>query len=96
MQVAASNPTYIVAEEIPEEAKQAAISVFQKEVADKPKDMQAKILEGKLLNYFREQVLLDQAFIKDDSKTVRDLLNEATQKFGERVEVSRFTRLSNR
>jgi elongation factor Ts len=40
--------------------------------------------------------LLEQSFIKDESKTVRDLLNEATQKFGERVEVSNFTRLSAR
>lgn len=94
MQVAATNPAYTTADEIPEEAKQAAISVFQKEVTDKPKDMQAKILEGKLSNYFRDQVLLDQPFIKDESKTVRDLLNEATQKFGERVLVSRFARLS--
>lgn len=96
MQVAATNPSYTMADEIPETAKQAAISVFQKEVADKPKDMQATILEGKLGSYFRDQVLLDQHFIKDESKTVRDLLNEATQKFGERVEISRFARLSVR
>ena len=40
--------------------------------------------------------LLEQPFIKDESKTVRNLLNEATQKFGERIEVSRFMRLSVR
>ena len=96
MQVAATNPAYVTADEIPAEAKQTAIAVFQKEVADKPADMQAKILEGKLSSYFRDQVLLDQSFIKDESKTVRDLLNEATQKFGERVLVSRFARLSAR
>ena len=96
MQVAATNPSYTTADEIPQEAKQTATAVFQGEIADKPKDMQAKILEGKLANYFRDQVLLEQPFIKDESKTVRDLLNEATQKFGERVEVSRFVRLSAR
>ncbi len=96
MQVAATNPTYIVPDEIAQEAKEAAISVFEKEVADKPGDMQAKIMEGKLASYFRDQVLLEQPFIKDESKTVRNLLNEATQKFGERVEVSRFARLSTR
>ncbi|MBI5405953.1 elongation factor Ts [Candidatus Kaiserbacteria bacterium] len=94
MQVAATAPAYTTADEIPEDAKQAAISVFEKEVADKPKDIREKILDGKLASYFRDQVLLDQPFIKDESKTVRDLLNEATQKFGERVEVSGFTRLS--
>ena len=96
MQVAATNPTYIVPDEIAQEAKEAAISVFEKEVADKPEDMQAKIMEGKLASYFRDQVLLEQPFIKDESKTIRNLLNEATQKFGERVEVSRFARLSTR
>lgn len=96
MQVAATNPAYATAEEIPPEAKQSASAVFQKEVADKPADMQAKILEGKLASYFRDQVLLDQFFIKDESKTVRDLLNEAAQKFGERVEVTRFVRFSAR
>lgn len=96
MQVAATSPVYTSADEIPEEAKQTATDVFLKEVADKPKEMQAKILEGKLSSYFRDQVLLEQPFIKDEGKTVRDLLNEATQKFGERVEVTRFIRISAR
>ena len=96
MHVAATNPSFTTSDEIPEEAKRAATAVFEKEVADKPVEMQAKILEGKLASYFRDQVFLEQSFIKDESKTIRDLLNEATQKFGERVEVSRFTRLSSR
>ncbi|MFA5998259.1 MAG: elongation factor Ts [Candidatus Paceibacterota bacterium] len=96
MQVAATNPAYTASSEISEDAKQAATAVFLKEVADKPKEMQAKILEGKLASYFRDQVLLEQLFIKDENKTVRNLLDEATQKFGERVEISRFTRLSVR
>lgn len=96
MQVAATAPAYTSAEEIVPEAKQAAIAVFEKDVADKPEAMREKILEGKLASYFRDQVLLDQSFIKDETKTVRDLLNEATQKFGERVEITRFTRLSAR
>jgi elongation factor Ts len=96
MQIAATNPAYISAEEIPEDTKKAATAVFEKEVAGKPAEMKAKILEGKLASYFRDQVLLEQPFIKDEAKTVRDLLNEATQKFGERTEISKFTRLSSR
>lgn len=96
MQVAATDPAYATIEEISPEAKATATAVFEKEVADKPSEMQAKILEGKLSSYFRDQVLTEQPFIKDESKTVRDLLNEATQKFGERVLVSRFARLSAR
>lgn len=96
MQVAATSPSYTSMDEISAEAKEAALAVFQKEVADKPKEMQEKILDGKISSYFRDQVLLEQPFIKDEAKSVRDLLNEATQKFGERVEVSRFARLSTR
>src|SRR3989344_5665261 len=96
MQVTATNPMYTVMLEISEESKQAAVAVFQKEVEGKPKEMQAKILEGKLASHFRDHVLLEQPFIKDENKTVQNLLNEATQKFGERVEVSRFMRISMR
>lgn len=96
MQVAATNPIYKSQEDIPEDAKSAATAVFEKEVEGKPEDMKQKILEGKLSAYFRDQVLLDQPYIKDESKSVRDLLNEATQKFGERVVLSSFSRLSLR
>lgn len=96
MQVAATAPVYTEMSEVPEEAKAAATEVFLKEVADKPAEMQEKILEGKMNSYFRDQVLLEQAFIKDESKTIQQLLNEATQKFGERVEITRFARISTR
>lgn len=96
MQVAATDPKYTTTEEISEEARTAAVAVFEKEVEGKPEDMKAKIMEGKLSSYFSDQVLLEQSFIKDESKKVKDLLNEATQKFGERVEVSRMVRMSAR
>ncbi len=96
MQVAATNPKYATVESIAPEAKQAAIAVFEKEVEGKPENMKEKILEGKLASYFKDQVLLEQSFIKDESKTIQDLLNEAVQKFGERVEITSFARLSTR
>ena len=96
MQVAATDPLYVTMDEVPEEAKQAALAVFEAEVAGKPEEMRAKILDGKLTSYFRDQVLLLQPFIKDEGETIQDLLNKATQKFGERVELSRFARVSVR
>lgn len=96
MQVAATGPTYVAMEDIPADAKEAAQAVFEKEVTDKPVEMREKILVGKMNSYFADQVLLEQQFIKDDKKTVRDLLNEATQKFGERVLVTQLARLSAR
>jgi len=96
MQVAATNPEYLIDADIPEEKKAAALEVFQKEVEGKPEEMKAKILEGKLSSYFSTSVLMNQPSIKDESKTVRDMLAEATQKFGERVEISKFARFSAR
>lgn len=96
MQVTATDPLYTTTDEIPSDKRAAAIAVFEKEIAGKPKDMQEKILEGKLASYFRDQVLLEQPSIKDESKSIRELLHEATQKFGERVEINKFVRLSSR
>lgn len=96
MQVAATNPTYLSDADISEEARTAALAVFTAEVADKPADMQEKILAGKMQSYFRDMVLMEQLFIKDESKTIRELISEASQKFGERVEISKFARFSAR
>jgi elongation factor Ts len=96
MHIAATNPKYATDAEIPEDAKTAAMAVFAKEVEGKPEEMKEKILAGKLASYFQDQVLYDQPYIKDESKTIKDLVTEASQKFGERVEVSRFARFSAR
>lgn len=96
MQVAATNPTYARVEDVPAETREKAREVFMKEVEGKPEEMKEKILEGKLASYFQDQVLMEQAYIKDETKKVRDLISEATQKFGERIEVSRFARFSAR
>ncbi len=96
MQVAATSPKYRTNADVPEEARMAAISVFAKEVESKPAEMREKIVEGKLASYFSDQVLLDQVYIKDETKKVSDLLNEAAQKFGERVELTQFARYSAR
>lgn len=94
MQVAAQNPKYISRDDVDETAMSAAKEVFQKEVADKPDEMREKILEGKLSAYFKEQVLLEQPFIKDGEKTIADLVHAAVQKFGENVAVAHIARLS--
>ncbi len=96
MQVAATNPTYRSIEEVSEEARNTARTVFEKEIVDKPENMRKKILAGKMKSYFKDKTLLDQSYIKDESKTVRALIEEATQKFGERIEISEFIRFSAR
>ena len=97
MQVAATNPTFASMDEIPKETKDAALSVFENEIKPgTPAEMREKILAGKTASYFSDQVLLDQPFIKDESKKISDLLNEATQKFGEKVVITQFARFSAR
>ncbi|HEV7121666.1 MAG TPA: elongation factor Ts [Candidatus Paceibacterota bacterium] len=96
MQVAATDPKYLSESDIAPEAQEAAKAVFVEEVKDKPAEMQEKILQGKMDSYFQDQVLMNQPYIKDDSKKVKDLISEASQKFGERVEITKFARFSAR
>ncbi|MEK7163375.1 MAG: elongation factor Ts [Patescibacteria group bacterium] len=92
MHIAASKPEFIKKEDITEKDKSVAASVFEKEVEGKPADMKAKILAGKLAAYFSERVLMDQSFIKNPEIAVNTLINDAIQKFGEKIEIARFTR----
>jgi elongation factor Ts len=96
MQVAATNPAYLRDTDIDDRAREAAMAVFKEEVKDKPAEMQEKILDGKMQSYFKDQVLMNQPFIKDDSKTIQQLVDEVSQKFSERVEVTKFVRFSAR
>jgi elongation factor Ts len=96
MQVAANDPKYLSLLDVAPEAMEAAKAVFTPELAGKPEEMKEKIMDGKIKSHFQDQVLLDQPFIKDDSKTVRDLISEGVQKFGERIEVTKFVRFSAR
>lgn len=81
MHATAMRPTYLSESDIPDTDKDNAKAVLVKEVeeqsAGKPEDMKAKILEGKMNAYFKEQILLNQAFIKDPSKTIAQLLKDA-------------------
>jgi elongation factor Ts len=92
MHITASNPKFLRKEDITEEARNLAKEVFMKEVEGKPKEMQDKILEGKLATYFGEMVLLNQPFIKNPDLTIESLVQAAVQKFGEKIEISRFER----
>jgi len=94
MQVSATNPNYISREEVPAEVIKKAEEVFSAEVKDKPAEMQTKILEGKISSYFKEQILLEQPFIKNPDITIGDMIKDAIQKFGENVSVVKMSRLS--
>lgn len=92
MHVTASNPKFLKKEDIDENARAVAREVFMKEVEGKPKEMQEKILEGKLSTYFGEMVLMNQPFIKNPDMTIEALIAGAVQKFGEKIDIARFVR----
>lgn len=94
MHVAATDPKYISRDEVDDAALEAAKAVFKEEVADKPAEMQEKILEGKLASYFKDQILLEQDFIKNPEQTIGDLVSGAVQKFGENTTIAKISRLS--
>ncbi len=92
MHIAAMNPTFGSMEEVPEEDQKEVRQELEKEFSDKPESVKEKAVDGKIRSYFSERVLMEQPYIKDGEKTVKNLIEEAVQKFGERVEVTRFTR----
>ena len=91
LQVAAMKPKYVSKESIPSEKLDEMKDIFTKEaVAEgKPENIAEKIVEGKLNKYLEENCLLNQKWFKDESKTIQNLLDEATSKLGEPLEVKR-------
>lgn len=94
MHVAAANPLYVTRDQVPAADLARTREVLSKEVVGKPVDMQEKILGGKLDSYFKEQVLMEQAYIKDPERTVSDVINDAILKFGEKIVVGEIRRIT--
>ena len=87
------NPKYIRREDMPAELLDAKLAELTAEVANKPEDMRLKIVEGKLSKWAGENdVLMDQKFFKDDTKTVRQAIQEVNARTGENISVGRFAR----
>lgn len=94
LQIAAMNPLYIKPEDIPEEFLSGERKIYEEQLAGagKPQKIVREVLEGKLKKYKDEISLLSQPWIKDESKTVQDLINESVAKIGENIVVKRFVR----
>ncbi|HEW91504.1 MAG TPA: translation elongation factor Ts [Thermotogaceae bacterium] len=95
MQVAAMAPRYVAIEDVPEEVIEKEKEIYREQLKDskKPENVIEKIIEGKLKKFFEEVCLLEQNYIMDDSKKVKDVITEAIAKIGENIRVSRFVRL---
>ncbi len=96
MQVAAANPSYVAREHVPAAVIEKEREIYREQMADqkKPPQVLDKIIEGKVEKFYAEQCLLDQPFIRDATGKLRikDMVDQATAKMGERVVVKRFAR----
>jgi len=94
MHATATNPDFITREQVRDEDVAKAKQLFEEEAADKPADKRDTIVKGKLDAYLRERVLLEQPYVKEPSLSIKDLIERAIQKFGERIELSECVRFS--
>jgi len=94
MHIAAMRPAVVREDQIDEEtlAKEREFAEKQARDEGKPDHIIEKIVEGKIKAFYKEKVLLNQPFIKDDKRTIADLINEFQRTSGEKIEVSRFAR----
>ncbi len=96
LQIAATNPLYLRPEDIATEIVEKEIEIYKEQMAgdNKPEEIKTKIIQGKLAKYYEEVCLLKQKFIKDDSLTMEDLLNQQIGKIGENIQIRRFCRFA--
>jgi elongation factor Ts len=94
MHIAMANPQYVSKDEVPEELvnHEIAIEKDKAKAEGKPEAVVNKIVEGRIAKFYEGICLLEQAFIRDDSKKIRDIINETIALLGENIVVGRFTR----
>src|SRR5438093_6011805 len=87
-------PRWLSRDDVPTDTLEHERSIFEAQAREsgKPDDVIPRIVEGKLEAFLKDHVLLDQAFVKDETRTIQDLLDEVGAKTGEKVAVRRFTR----
>lgn len=93
MHIAAMNPQALKPEELDQAAVDRERAVFMEQVQDKPENIRENIVEGKLNKYYSEVCLLKQAFIKDDKKSIEQVVTDAIATIGENIQLTRFHRL---
>lgn len=94
LHICSANPRWVRREEVPAEAIAAEKEIYVKQAAEtgKPQNICEKIAEGKLNKWFAEVCLLEQPFIRDQDKTIQQLVAELSGKCGEKIDIRRFVR----
>ena len=96
MQIAAANPRYVQREDVGEEELERERSIYRQQAAElnKPAAVLDKIVDGKLERFYEDACLMEQAFVKEPTRRVKDLIQDAVARLGENVRVRRFVRYS--
>ncbi len=96
MQIAATNPIAIIREDIPESIvnREKDIYTEQAKATGKPDNVVEKIVDGKLNKYFQENCLVEQVYIKDSDKKIKDLVTETIATLGENITLNRYSRFA--
>lgn len=96
MQIAAANPVCVSPEELPADVLEKEKEIFRQQALDegKAENFVDKIVEGRVKKYYKEACLLEQPYIKDDKKTVQDLITEQIGVLGENIQVGRIVRMT--
>ncbi len=95
MQIAATSPLCVSPDQVPADLLAKEREIFKNQAMEegKPEAIAEKIVEGRLKKYYAEVCLLEQPFIKEDKKTIKDLLNELISVLGENMQIGRFDRM---
>lgn len=94
MQIAAANPKYVTEAEVPTEELENEKEILKAQAINegKPAAVVEKMVEGRVKKYYKDVCLMDQEFVKDTSKTITTLINEAILAIGEKITIRRFVR----
>ncbi|HUX01634.1 MAG TPA: translation elongation factor Ts [Phycisphaerae bacterium] len=92
LHICAANPAAVRREDVPQDILERERRIAREQAAGKPEKVLEKIIEGKVNKWFAENVLLEQPFVKDPDRTVKDLLTDLVARTGENIVVQRFAR----
>ena len=94
MQIAAANPKYVVPEEVPADELEKEKEILKAQALNegKPEAVVEKMVEGRVKKFYKDVCLMEQDFVKDSSKTIKTLINEAVLSIGEKITIRRFVR----
>jgi len=92
LQIASAVPRYVSRDEVPAEIIEREKAIYSAQVTGKPANVLDKIVSGKLEKFFKDVCLIDQPFVKDDKRTINDVIKEHIATLGENIVVRRFLR----